>query len=259
MTGAPYLLTRLSTTDIAALPKESTVVVQPIGAVEQHGPHLPVMTDAFVAEWVAGRAAELAPAGQVVVLPPLSYGKSNEHGGWPGTVTLAAETLLAVCKDVGRSLAASGFTRLAFVNGHGGNPGLLDVAARDIRAETGLLVFPVTIPRLGVPAGVDLPEPGFDVHGGFVETSVMLHLAPETVHMDRAVPGGTHLAELFPADGELGLEGALPTAWLSADLTTNGVIGDPRRADADVGRVIAEHWAARLAAAYGQISRFRFR
>lgn len=259
MTGAPYLLAGMSTTDIAAMPKESTVVVQPIGAVEQHGPHLPVVTDALVAEWVAGRAAELAPAGQAAVLPPLSYGKSNEHGGWPGTVTLSAETLLAVCKDVGRSLAATGFTRLVFVNGHGGNPGLLEVAARDIRAETGLLVFVATIPRFGVPAGVDLPAPGFDVHGGHVETSVLLHLAPETVRMDRAAPGGTHLLELFPADGGLALSGALPTAWLSADLTDNGVIGDPRGASPEVGRVIAEHWATRLATAYGRIASFRFR
>jgi creatinine amidohydrolase len=258
-TGAPYLLARMSTTDIAALPKESTVVVQPIGAVEQHGPHLPVMTDAFIAERIAGRAAELAPAGQVVVLPPLSYGKSNEHAGWPGTVTLSAGTLLAVCEDVGRSLAASGFTRLAFVNGHGGNPSSLDVAARDIRTETGLLVFPVTTGRLGVPEGLDLPDAEFSIHGGHVETSVMLHLAPEAVHLDRAVRGGAHLPELFPGGGELSLEGPLPTAWISDDLTTNGVIGDARAATAEIGKEIVGHWTGRLATAYRQMTGFAFR
>jgi len=254
------LLAQLSTTDVAAIDKRDALLVQPIGAVEQHGPHLPVMTDAFVAEQLAGLAADaLGPDANVWVLPTLSYGKSTEHLGWAGTMSLSSETLLAVCRDVGRSVAASGFTRLAFVNGHGGNPSLLDVAARDIRTETGLLVFPVTTGRLGVPDGTALPDAEFTIHGGHVETSVMLHLAPGAVQLDRAVVGGSHLPELYPAAGELSLEGALPTAWISSDLTTNGVIGDPRAATAEIGKEIVDHWTGRLAAAYRQMSRFAFR
>jgi creatinine amidohydrolase len=158
-------LARLSTTDIAAIDKHDAVVVQPIGAIEQHGPHLPVMTDAFVAEQLAALAANtLGADANVWLLPPLSYGKSTEHLGWAGTMSLSSETLLAVCRDVGRSVAASGFTRLAFVNGHGGNPSLLDVAARDIRTETGLLVFLVTTGRLGAPDGLTVPDAGFSIH-----------------------------------------------------------------------------------------------
>jgi creatinine amidohydrolase/Fe(II)-dependent formamide hydrolase-like protein len=249
-------LARLSTTDITQIDKTNAVVVQPIGAIEQHGPHLPVMTDAFVGEQIAALAADQTDA-EVWILPTLSYGKSTEHLGWAGTMSLSSETLLAVLKDVGRSVAASGFTRLAFVNGHGGNPASLDVAARDIRTGTGLLVFPVTTGRLGVPAGLDLPDAEFSIHGGHVETSVMLHLAPETVHPDRFVPGGDHLPDLFP--GELSLEGALPTAWISDDLTTNGVIGDPRAATAEIGKEIVTHWTGRLASAYAQMSAFAFR
>ncbi|HVV08298.1 creatininase family protein [Amycolatopsis sp.] len=252
------LLNRLSTVDIAAIGKENALVVQPIGAVEQHGPHLPVMTDAFVAERVAALAADVAGDG-VWLLPPLHYGKSTEHLGWAGTMSLSSETLLAVLRDVGRSVAASGFTRFAFVNGHGGNPALLDVAARDIRTDTGLLVFPVTTGRLGVPAGIDLPDTEFSIHGGYVETSVMLHLAPDAVRLDRAEAGGVHLPALYPATGELSLEGPLPTAWLSDDLTTNGVIGDPRSATAETGKEIVGHWASRLATAYRQMTEFAFR
>jgi creatinine amidohydrolase/Fe(II)-dependent formamide hydrolase-like protein len=259
MPGSERLLSRLSTTAIAEIDKASALVVQPIGAIEQHGPHLPVMTDAFVAERIAGLAADLLGDEQVYLLPPLSYGKSTEHLGWAGTMTLSSETLLAVCKDVGRSIAASGFSRMVFVNGHGGNPSLLDVAARDIRVETGLLVFTVTTGRLGVPAGLALPDADFSIHGGHVETSVMLHLAPETVHLDRAVVGGRHLPQLYPADGELTLEGALPTAWVSADLTTNGVIGDPRAATAEIGKEIVTRWIGRLADGYRQMTRFAFR
>jgi creatinine amidohydrolase len=251
-----HLLSRLSTTDVAEIDRTTAVVVQPIGAIEQHGPHLPVMTDAFVGERIAALAADQADA-EVWILPTLSYGKSTEHLGWAGTMSLSSETLLAVLKDVGRSVAASGFTRLAFVNGHGGNPASLDVAARDIRTETGLLVFPVTTGRLGVPTGLDLPDAEFSIHGGHVETSVMLHLAPETVHPDRFVLGGAHLPELFP--GELSLEGALPTAWISDDLTTNGVIGDPRAATAEIGKDIVTHWTGRLASAYAQMADFAFR
>lgn len=251
-------LHRLSTTDIAAIGKEAALVVQPIGAVEQHGPHLPVMTDAYVAERIAALAADVAGTG-VWLLPPLHYGKSTEHLGWAGTMSLSSETLLAVLRDVGRSVAASGFTRLAFVNGHGGNPALLDVAARDIRTETGLLVFPVTTGRLGVPPGIGLPDAEFSIHGGHVETSVMLHLAPDAVRMDRAVAGGTQLPALYPAGGELSLEGALPTAWVSDDLTTNGVIGDPRSATAEIGKEIVGHWTGRLATAYRQMTEFAFR
>lgn len=249
-------LHHLSTTDVAAIDKANAVLVQPIGAIEQHGPHLPVMTDAFVAEQIAARAADRADA-DVYVLPTLHYGKSTEHLGWAGTMSLTSESLLAVLKDVGRSVAASGFTRLAFVNGHGGNPASLDVAARDIRTDTGLLVFPVTTGRLGVPAGLALPDAEFSIHGGHVETSVMLHLAPETVHPDRFEIGGAHLPELFP--GELSLEGALPTAWISDDLTTNGVIGDPRSASAEIGEEIVTHWTHRLATAYAQMAEFAFR
>lgn len=252
------LLHRLSTTDIAAIDKASALVVQPIGAVEQHGPHLPVMTDAFVAEQLAALAADAAGA-DVWLLPTLHYGKSTEHLGWAGTVSLSSQTLLAVLGDVGRSVAASGFTRLAFVNGHGGNPALLDVAARDIRTGTGLLVFPVTTGRLGVPEWLDLPDAEFSIHGGHVETSVMLHLAPGAVQLDRAVVGGAHLPGLYPAGGELSLEGALPTAWVSSDLTTNGVIGDPRSATAEIGKEIVGHWTGRLAAAYRQMTEFAFR
>ncbi|GAB6896997.1 creatininase family protein [Kineosporia succinea] len=253
MTQHPQYLTRLTTNGIDALDKSRAVVVQPIGAIEQHGPHLPVMTDAFVAEQVAARAA----TPDVWLLPPLSYGKSNEHVGWAGTISLDATTLYAVCRDLGRSLAASGFSRLAFVNGHGGNPSLLDVAARDIRVETGLMVFPVTTGRLGTPAGLDLPDAEFSIHGGHVETSIMLHLAPDTVHMDLAEPGGAHLPDLFP--GELSLEDALPTAWVTDDLTTNGVIGDPTSATAETGAAIVGHWTTRLSAAYEQMATFAFR
>jgi creatinine amidohydrolase len=126
-------------------------VVQPIASVEQHGSHLPCYTDSLIVEELTQRAVALAPEDVDVWTPPVTaYGKSNEHLGYPRTISLSAETLIAVCRDVGRSVARSGFRKLAFLNGHGRQPQLLEMAARDIREETWLQVFPLFPYRLGV-------------------------------------------------------------------------------------------------------------
>lgn len=250
------LLSMLTTSDVAALDRD-VVIVQPIGAVEQHGAHLPLVTDALVAERLAIAAAEQSGA-DAWVLPTLAYGKSTEHSGWAGTMTLSTETLLAVCRDVGRSVAASGFRRLVFVNGHGGQPSLLDVVARDIRHETGLHVFSIMPMRFGVPESVDEVDAGFGFHGGHVETSLMMHLAPDLVHPDRAAADGHAIATVFAGTRHLSLEGAVPTAWLTHDVSDSGVLGDPTGADAAIGRVIAEDWTAKLAEAFEDIAGFSF-
>jgi creatinine amidohydrolase len=253
------LLHRLSTVDVAALPKEDGVLVQPIGAIEQHGPHLPVMTDAFVAERIAtGAVGRLPDTAPVWILPTLHYGKSSEHLGRAGTVSLSTRTLMSVCEDVGRSVAASGFRRLVFVNGHGGNPSTLDTVARDIRVETGLMVFPVTTGRLGLPEGFDVPDAEFSIHGGHVETSLMLSLDPTSVRMDRAVEGGRAVADLYRDKQHLTLEGAVPSAWVADDLSVNGVIGDPVKATAEFGEQIRDEWETRLAQALLEIVGFEF-
>jgi creatinine amidohydrolase/Fe(II)-dependent formamide hydrolase-like protein len=249
----------MSTVDVAALPKDAGVVVQPIGAIEQHGPHLPVMTDAFVAERIAlGAVGRLPDDAPVWVLPTLHYGKSTEHLGRAGTISLSTRTLLSVCEDVGRSVAASGFRRLVFVNGHGGNPSTLDTVARDIRVETGLMVFPVTTGRLGVPDDLDVPDAEFSIHGGHVETSLMLALDPTSVRMDRAEEGGRGVAELYADKRHLTLEGVVPSAWVTDDLSANGVIGDPVKATEEFGHRIVDAYETRLAEALLEIVGFEF-
>ena len=132
----------LSWQAIRDLPKDPGVVVLPIGAIEQHGPHLPVWTDALLAERMTSRAFELLPPiVSALLLPTLSYGKSNEHTGYPGTIALSAATLMALLRDIGAAVAKSGFTRLLFFNTHGGNKALLEMMVRDLRAELGLLCF----------------------------------------------------------------------------------------------------------------------
>ncbi|MQY30502.1 creatininase family protein [Nocardia aurantia] len=254
-----FRLAHLTTTDVAAIDKSDAVVVQPIGAVEQHGPHLPLITDALHAETIACAAVESLPDdANVWVLPTLHYGKSTEHLGRAGTIAMSAATLMAVCTDLGDSLAASGFRKLVFVNGHGGQPGLLEVVARDIRHRTGLEVFPVMPMRFPPPPEVDPAVDGFDIHGGFGETSVMLAIAPELVHPDRGFPDGQEAAAEFARYRHLTLEGVLPTAWLTDDISASGTVGDPTAASAEIGRLLVDSAAAHLAEALLEVRAFAF-
>lgn len=254
-----FHLADLTTAEVGAIDTTDAVVVQPIGAIEQHGPHLPLSTDALVAERMSALALERLGAGSNVwQLPTLSYGKSTEHLGRAGTVALSATTLMAVCLDLGRSLAASGFRKLVFVNGHGGQPGLLDVVARDIRAETGLEVFPMMPGRLGLPEGVDPVDPAYGIHGGQIETSIVMALKPSLVRLDRAVRDGDAAGALFAGYRHLTLEGAVPTAWLTDDLSASGVLGDPTAASPELGRAVVEHQVAALAEVLLEIKSFAF-
>lgn len=245
--------------EVESIAQGNALVIQPIASVEQHGPHLPCYTDSLVAEGLVARALAVTPVEvNVWTLPVIAYGKSNEHLGFPGTVSLSAETLIAVCRDVGRSVARSGFRKLAFVNGHGGQPHLLDMVARDIREETGLMVFPLFPYRLGVPDGVvSSPEEAeFGIHGGELETSLVLALAPEAVHMDRLEAGGDRVRKLYGDLQYLSLEGALPTAWLTRDLTENGVIGDPTNASAERGERAVAYIADAMSKVFAEICEF---
>ncbi|GAB3256183.1 creatininase family protein [Kineosporia babensis] len=254
-----HLLAHLSTAAVEAIDKTDAVVVQPIGAVEQHGAHLPLITDALTAERISDLAIRSLPAdSNVWQLPTLAYGKSTEHLGRAGTVALSAATLMATCLDLGRSLAASGFRKLVFVNGHGGQPSLLDVVARDIRVETGLEVFPMMPGRFGLPEGITQVDEHYGIHGGQIETSIVWALAPELVRMDLAVRDGEAVGALYAGSRHLTLEGTVPTAWVTDDLSVSGVIGDATAANQEDGRRIVEHQTRCLAETLLEIRDFAF-
>ena len=127
---------------VDALPRESTLLVLPTAAIEQHGHHLPLATDTLINNLLLGHALEkLSPEMHVYALPPVHYGKSNEHIGFPGTLSVSSSTFMAVLRDLGASVASAGFRRLVLYNTHGGNTSLIDVMARDLRAEFNLRTF----------------------------------------------------------------------------------------------------------------------
>jgi creatinine amidohydrolase len=240
----PYL----SAQAIRALPELADIVVlQPVAAIEQHGPHLPIAVDTAIVMGVLGRALEaLDPDIPCYCLPPLCYGKSNEHIDFPGTIALSAQTLLATLAEVLDSLYRSGFRKVALVNGHGGQPQIMDIAARDARVRhRDLNVFPLFLWRVphGMADHFGPRERELGIHAGAFETSLMLALLPATVAMEKAV---TEWPQSPPADSILSMEGDLPFAWLTHDLSKSGVLGDARAATRSDGdallAALAQGW-----------------
>jgi len=241
--------------ETAALDKETGVVILPIGAIEQHGPHLPTLTDTLLVTHVLDATMARLPADvQAWALPPLNYGKSNEHTGFPGTISLSANTLLAVLHDIADSIKAAGFRRLAFINGHGGNTALLEVAARDIRVRTGLMCFCLQ-PGLYVdaPFAITPAEKRLGFHAGELETSLVLAIAPELVQMEKAP---RHFVQFPESATSLFFFGAASTAWLSRDWSPTGVFGDATLGTAEKGQAIIAAATERLATLITLLSRF---
>jgi creatinine amidohydrolase len=250
-----HYLSHFTWTEIAALDKRDGVVVLPVGAVEQHGPHLPTLTDTLIVSHMLDAALAALPEDvSVWALPTLPFSKSNEHTGFPGTISLSNQTLNAVLHDIARGVADAGFRRLAFLNGHGGNVALLEAAARDIRAATGLMCFCLQ-PALLVdpPFPISDQERRLGFHAGELETSLILAIAPDLVHMDRAV---VHYAD-FPNTGTpLFFFGSAATAWLSRDWSVTGVFGDATLGTEQKGSALIASTAQKLAGLLAAISRF---
>jgi len=231
---------------VDALPRESTLLILPTAAIEQHGHHLPLATDTLINNLLLGKALSKVPLDlPIYALPPICYGKSNEHIGFPGTLSVSAATFMAVVRDLGASIAASGFQKVALYNTHGGNTSLVDVLARDLRAEFGLRTFTL----FGSPGtkfdGVSVQEKTYGFHAGEIETAFLLHGTPELVRTDAYTANyiaRVDDAELLKPEG-----GAANFAWLTRDIAPSGVLGDPTAATAENGNRWCEEASARIA------------
>lgn len=240
--------------DVAALPAD-TVAVLPLGAVEQHGPHLPLSTDHVCATEIAAAAVAQAEV-STVLLPGLAFTKSDEHHAFPGSIWLSWDTLMHVLVDIGRSLAASGITRLLFVNGHGGNSALGQVANRELRRRFGLRTF-LAHPGVPIDQGGTSSVPnefGMGVHGGHGETSLMLHLRPELVKMQLA---RRNVPEVLREFRQIGFGKPVSFGWTSDDFGPDGHVGDPTGATAEDGKRFFEAAVPQLAEVIAEAHRFR--
>lgn len=237
----------LTTKDFEGLSPEETVALAPLGAIEQHGPHLPLSTDAVIAEEIARRGAERAAA-DVLVLPISAIGKSTEHIAYPGTLTFETETLLRIWSEIGAAVARAGIRKIVFLNAHGGQPQVMQIVARDLRVHHDMLAVSANWWECGFPEGVlSDEEMAHGVHGGQSETSIMLFLRPDLVQMDSAMDFRPTTYSVHGTNDLLRLTGAPAAAWMAQDLHPEGVAGNAAVADAETGQLIVETAAAGLA------------
>jgi creatinine amidohydrolase len=239
----------LSWQEVAGLDRERTVSLVAVAALEQHGPHLPLDTDAFLVTSVVEAAATLAATrGPVLVPPTIFAGSSAHHMAFAGTVSLRPETLAAVVRDVCVSLAQHGFRRLLVVNGHGGNRAVLAAEVQAIGSELPVTVATLDYWTLAADAVAELREspPGGMAHACEFETSLMLHLRPDSVRTEliaREIPEPRFSLERL----DLFERAPLAVYWQTDELSRSGVLGAPDLATAEKGRVFFEACVAGLA------------
>jgi creatinine amidohydrolase len=238
------MLENLTFKEVDALDREKTLVLIPFGSMEQHGPHIPIGEDTMVANAITeGALKKIGDKISILALPAIPIGQSPEHMDFPGTLTFSAETYLAVIKDICTSVAHHGFKKIVLVNGHGGNPPALTAAGFDLRFTHGLSIFLFNawafIPFMGQELVEREAPRNIDFHGGELETSVMLALDPELVHMEWGVD------ETNPkfAQGKLiTFTGPVFVNWNSKyDVAPSGISGQPSYGTAQKGKKIMDY------------------
>jgi len=239
----------LTTAEFGAIDRTRLIALLPVGATEQHGPHLPLSVDSRIAAALVKRAADaLPPAFPLSVLPMLHFGVSPEHADFPGTLSLSAETMLAVLMDVGRSVAAAGIRKLAILNSHGGQPQLLDIAAQKLRRECRLLVFPLNAYRYwNLEKQFGAEEAAFGIHGGAAETSIMMAVDGGAVRREALADFPSLAADMAKRFRHLRPYGRIASfGWQAQDLNSAGAVGNAARADAAKGEALLAEAAATL-------------
>ncbi len=220
---------------------DTSIAILPTAAIEQHGPHLPVGTDTLIMEGMLNKFRQICPDDlDPWILPIQAVGKSNEHLWAKGTATLTAATALTAWTEIGLSVARAGFRKIVIVNSHGGNLDLISILSRELRVEAGMLAVKCQWGNFGHPVGMYTEnEMRYGIHGGDVETSLMLDFMPGSVDMSKAIN--------FASSAETDLIspiGPISRGWIAADLNPDGTVGDASIATAEKGQLTSDHQVA---------------
>ena len=234
------------------------IAVLPVAAIEQHGPHLPLGTDAHIAAAYLARARELLPVElPVSFLPMLPIGTSDEHRAFPGTLSLSAGALIRALTEIGESVRRAGVRKLVFANSHGGNVSVIDIATRDLRVRLNMVVVASSWAGFGYPNGLFTEEEQVHgIHAGAIETSIMLAAHPglvRTEHVQTFPSAGRELAREFRY---LGIDRPARLGWMSQDLHASGAMGDASAATAEKGKALLEFGARAFVDLLKEVDRF---
>ena len=243
---------------LAASNADDIVAVLPVAAIEQHGPHLPTSVDTTLVNGVIAAALPHLGKTRALFLPTQQIGKSNEHLRFPGTLTLKAETLIALWTEIGECVHRAGIKKLVLLNSHGGQISVMDIVARDLRVKFDMLVFSTnwfTLPLGDEINALFAPEEHrFGIHGGDMETSMMLALAPHTVNMSQArdfKSSSQARSEKYPILGN-GISAKM--GWQTQDYNPLGACGNASIATADKGHAVINAAGKQLAQLLYEIS-----
>jgi len=237
---------------------ENLIAVLPLGAHEHHGPHLPFETDTIIADGIAARLADALPehiTARFLTTEPVGY--SVEHMDVEGSRTLAFSEAVNRWVGIGENLCAANIRKLVILNAHGGNSPLATIVATELRARLGMLAVATHWTRFGIPEELISPEQKhLDIHAGYIETSVMLALAPELVQMDKAQNFTNVQGQLIEDYQYLRAYGPHAFGWMMSDLNKQGAAGNALRANAQDGEKIIAHAVKGLTGLMEDVHRF---
>ena len=254
----PRNWTDIHWSDISISEAARWIAVLPLAATEQHGPHLPFETDVLIGEAYLARVRELLPAKIPVTFLPLQrIGISTEHIDFPGTQTLPVDVALKAWTAIGESVARAGVRKLVMVTSHGGNSAAMSLVAQDLRAHHGLLAVTTNWSRFGAPDGLfSAEELRHGIHGGAVETSIMLARYPHTVRKEAIAnfhPASIAMEKKFRW---LSTHRPVPFAWQTQDLHESGAVGDATKASAEKGEKLLDHGARAFCELLDDVDKF---
>jgi creatinine amidohydrolase len=238
----------LTSKDIAGIDKNLPAVI-PIGSIEVHGPHLPLGTDILTIYWVAVKASELEDA---IILPPIAYGYAPESKHFPGTISISAETLLSLLREVCLEIYRNGFRKILILNGHGGNSRILRLLSRDVLDRCmNICLYMVVDPWSPVRSEIEgLRETKLIGHACEIETSIVSYIAPRLVKLD-----------YVRGEAKIGVYTTIPDVETNVDwvgYALEAYLGDPRKASMEKGKIIVDQWVRRIADIYRMVKEDRF-
>lgn len=242
----PFYWNELNTADFAKLDPEKTIAILPIASTEQHGPHLPIATDVAIAQGMLDELKRQRPDDlDFLVLPVQEIGKANEHVFGPGTLSFPPEVLIPAWTAIGAKVAEAGVRKMLIVNSHGGNVDIMSIVARELRVRHQMAVVSTQWGRFGNPDGmISEHETKFGIHGGEVETSLMLYFRPELVRMENAKNFKSKAEEMKASSKFLTPLPPHSLAWIAHDLNPDGVVGDASKGTVEKGEAICKHQVA---------------